>query len=250
VLTSVCLCRSTAKKVGKLFYDMGFLSSDEVVICSATDLVGEYQGHTGPKVINLFETSLGKVLFIDEAYRLTAKRGSSSFTNQAVGELVDAMTKPRYAGKMIVVLAGYTEDMEELLRSNPGLRSRFPVHVDFPCMEPQQCVQHLKQELGKLKIEITGGNFGPNDVEKWDNVHKILAKLSATKGWANGRDIETLAKGLIAQVFVKAGTTSQAGAKKRKVQLTISLDEPIKSLQYFLRERNGLPNNIEYSVPC
>jgi uncharacterized protein YggU (UPF0235/DUF167 family) len=114
-------------------------------------------------------------------------------------------------------------------------------------MEPQQCVQHLKQELGKLKIEITGGNFGPKDVENWDNVHRMLTKLSATKGWANGRDIETLAKTLIAHVFVKAGTTNQAGAKK--VQLTISLDELIEYLQYLLRERKGLPNNTEYSVP-
>lgn len=85
--------------MGKLFYDMGLLSSDEVVFCSATDLVGQYQGQTGPKVINLFESSLGKVLFIDEAYRLTSERGSSSLNSEAVGELVDSMTNPRYSGK-------------------------------------------------------------------------------------------------------------------------------------------------------
>lgn len=196
--------------MGKLFYDMGLLSSDEVVVCSATDLVGQYQGQTGPKVINLFESALGKVLFIDEAYRLKAERGSISVNNEAVGELVDAMTRPRYSGKMVVVLAGYTEDMEELLQSNPGLRSRFPTDVDFPCMGPQQCVQHLRQELGKLKIEISGGNTNSKDIEKWENIHSVLTQLSRTEGWANGRDIETLAKTLIGHVFVKVATTIPA----------------------------------------
>ncbi|RKK82176.1 hypothetical protein BFJ71_g15360 [Fusarium oxysporum] len=109
---------STARKVGKLFYDIGFLSSDEVVTCSVTNLTEELSGHTGPKVINQFELGLGKVLFIDEAYRLIG----DSFHKEAIGELVDVMTKPRYAHNMVVILAGYSDEMEELLMLNPGLR--------------------------------------------------------------------------------------------------------------------------------
>lgn len=239
--------RSTARKVGQLFYDMGFLSSAEVMTCSATDLIGEYQGHTGPKVISQFEAALGKVLFIDEAYRLTAGHGggSSNFVQEAIGELVDAMTKPRYSGKMIVILAGYTEEMEYLMRSNPGLRSRFPTHVVFPCLQPQQCMQLLRQELSKLAIDITGGHCDPIDVEKWKKIYRILAKLSVTKGWANGRDIETLAKRIIAHVFIKAATLSQASAAEGQAQLTISTDELIKSLQDMLRQRKGTPKNMD-----
>lgn len=117
---------STARKVGKLFYDIGFLSSDEVVTCSVTNLTGELSGHTGPKVINQFELGLGKVLFIDEAYRLIG----DSFHKEAIGELVDVMTKPRYAHNMVVILAGYSDEMEELLMLNPGLRSRFPTVLE------------------------------------------------------------------------------------------------------------------------
>ncbi|KAJ0144633.1 hypothetical protein HZ326_12620 [Fusarium oxysporum f. sp. albedinis] len=116
---------STARKVGKLFYDIGFLSSDEVVTCSVTNLTGELSGHTGPKVINQFELGLGKVLFIDEAYRLIG----DSFHKEAIGELVDVMTKPRYAHNIVVILAGYSDEMEELLMLNPGLRSRFPTAI-------------------------------------------------------------------------------------------------------------------------
>jgi hypothetical protein len=64
-----CGKTTTARKLGSVFYDMGLLSSTEVVECSATDLVGEYVGQTGPKTRSVFERALGRVLFVDEAYR-------------------------------------------------------------------------------------------------------------------------------------------------------------------------------------
>jgi SpoVK/Ycf46/Vps4 family AAA+-type ATPase len=146
----------TAKKVGQIFYNVGFLSSDEVITCSVTDIIGEYTGHTGPKLISQFERALGKVLFIDETYWLApgASGGSGSFAAEAVGELVDAMTKPRYAQNMIVILVGYTEEIEVLMHSNQGLRGRFPTEVLFPYMQPEHCLKHLKEETRKVKVEI------------------------------------------------------------------------------------------------
>lgn len=81
---------------------MGFLGTAEVVECSATDLIGQYIGQTGPKVQQQFDKALGKVLFIDEAYRL----GQGHFSKEAMGEIVDATTKDKYAKKMIIILAG------------------------------------------------------------------------------------------------------------------------------------------------
>jgi SpoVK/Ycf46/Vps4 family AAA+-type ATPase len=68
---------------------MGFLSSSKVEECSASDLVGQYVGHTGPKTKKLFEKALGQVLFIDEAYRL----GEGRFAQEAVDELVGLLTQ-------------------------------------------------------------------------------------------------------------------------------------------------------------
>ena len=82
---------------------MEFLASDNVVECSVTDIVGEYVGQMGPKVTRKVDEALGKVLFIDKAYRL----GEGSFTKEAIDELVDCLTKPKYNGKMIAILAGY-----------------------------------------------------------------------------------------------------------------------------------------------
>lgn len=87
---------TTARKFGQVYYDLGFLSQVEVVECSATDLIGQYVGETGPKTIKQLERGLGKVLFIDEAYRL----GEGSFAQEAINELVDTVTKPQFAGKL------------------------------------------------------------------------------------------------------------------------------------------------------
>ena len=113
---------STARKIGKIYYDMGFLATAEVVECSAKDMVGEYVGQTGPKTEKLVERALGKVLFIDEAYRLA----EGHFAKEAVDELVDCVTKPKFFQKIIIVLAGYDKDINRLMSLNPGLTSRFP----------------------------------------------------------------------------------------------------------------------------
>lgn len=191
--------------MGRLFYDMGLLSSADVHICSVTDLIGEYSGHTGPKVLAQFDSGLGKVLFIDEAYRLTSLEQGDHFTREAVGEIVDAMTKPRYMGNMVVILAGYGDEMEKLMQVNPGLRSRFPTHITFPSMKPDHCFEYLTQLLSKMSIkpqpdtpssETQSGNRGRAILE-------VFRRLSLIEGWGNARDVGTLAESIIGHSFVK-----------------------------------------------
>ncbi|KAK8115636.1 hypothetical protein PG984_012138 [Apiospora sp. TS-2023a] len=229
---------STAKKFGKLFYNMSFISSDEVITCSATDLIGRYIGHTGPKVISQFEQGLGKFLFIDEAYRLNpGSGGGGDFVRDAIGEMVDIMTKPRFVGNMVVILAGYEKDMEDLMQSNPGLRSRFPTHITFPHMTPEHCLQHLKQQLSRVKIRMLDG-MGDSTTETHQIIHRSFMELSKTKGWANGRDVETLAKRIIQNVFIK---TAEAEAEQESglEQLVVTSDTIIVKLDNMLRERSG-----------
>lgn len=223
---------------------MGFLSTNEVVTCSATDLIGEWQGHTGPKVIAQFNAAVGKVLFIDEAYRLTAKRstGSTDFVREAAEEIVDAMTQPRYAGNMVVILAGYTDEMEDLMRSNPGLRSRFPTRVLFPPMDSGQALAHLKSQLAKVDIGLDVPDAVRPGDERWKKVHRLLTKLGATRGWASGRDIETLAKTIVGRVFIGVG---QAEEVAEPGPLAVSTEELIKFLQNMLRERKTAPDDEE-----
>ncbi|PKS07997.1 hypothetical protein jhhlp_006609 [Lomentospora prolificans] len=218
---------STARLIGQIFYDMGFLASNEVVECSATDLIGQFKGHTGPKVQGLMEKGLGKILFIDEAYRLG---GDSSFNEEAVGELVDCLTKQRYMQKMVVILAGYSEDMDMLMKSNRGLRGRFSTEVVFPQLTPAQCLLFLGQLLAKMDIAIRD-RTAPSPEEK-AKVQRLLAKLSATRDWANGRDIETLSRKIVGEVYMSEG---RKGRKSTRLQ--VSTREMIVFLQDMLRAR-------------
>lgn len=172
-----------------MFYDLGFLSHVEVVECSATDLIGQYVGQTGPKTIKQLERGLGKVLFVDEAYRL----GEGMFAQEAVNELVDTMTKPKFAGKMVIILAGYDNDMNRLLSVNEGLSSRFADEIIFPSLGSTYCLQLLSTKLKEsnvlsLKLES----------QKFKNLMDELSKLP---GWGNARDVQTLAKSIVRAVF-------------------------------------------------
>ncbi|KAF5507905.1 Stage V sporulation protein K [Colletotrichum aenigma] len=224
---------STARKIGRLYYDMGLLSTDEVVSCSVTDIIGEYLGQTGPKVCNTLETGLGKVLFIDEAYPLAtgaSSRGGSSFHMEAVGELVDAMTQPRYRNNMVIILAGYTHKMECLLLTNPGLRSRFPEHITFEPMAPHPCLQYLKNQLHKLKIGIV------EEDDSSEIVHGLFECLSLTTGWASGRDVETLARRIVSSVYMQQG---KSGNREVVGSLQITTTNLVPILEEMWEERRG-----------
>ncbi|KAK2762566.1 hypothetical protein FQN54_000739 [Arachnomyces sp. PD_36] len=189
---------TTARKFGRVYYDLGFLSQIDVVECSATDLIGQYVGQTGPKTIKQLERGLGKVLFIDEAYRL----GEGMFAQEAVNELVDNITKPRFAGKLVIILAGYDRDMNNLLSVNEGLSSRFADEIVFPPLGPQDCLKLLGEELKKKQIVFP--------LIHNDKMHRQLldaiSELSKLPSWGNARDVQTLAKSMTRLVFMNNTT--------------------------------------------
>ncbi|KAM0429739.1 hypothetical protein ACHAPT_006345 [Fusarium lateritium] len=193
---------TAANKMGKVYYDMGFLASTGVIECSATDLIGEYVGHTGPKVQQLLDRALGRILFIDEAYRLAADR--NSFAKEAVDELVDSVTKTKYQGKLIIILAGYVEDINSLLNINPGMTSRFPESIDFDPLGPEACIKLMTSQLQawKAKLEEKKKPVDLSCLEKphWRFIKKLEKKfhvLSAQDSWANARDVKELAKKIV-----------------------------------------------------
>ncbi|KAF4635676.1 hypothetical protein G7Y89_g2409 [Cudoniella acicularis] len=219
---------TTARKIGQIYYDIGFLSEPRVIECSVSDLVGEYKGWTGPKVIDLLDQALGKVLFVDEAYRL----GHGDFATEAVSELVDCITKPRYANKLVIILAGYESDMNNLLRVNQGLASRFSTEVVFHSLPPEQCLALLHQRVGALGIHV--GGLGPDATENGSiALNKLFNDLAATPSWANGRDIETLAKIVIGETFRSCAAEGKAG------DLTLSYNKLVAILGGLLEQRRN-----------
>lgn len=179
---------STARKMGQVYYDMGLLASTEVIEKSATDLIGQYVGQTRPKTQNLLEHALGKVLFIDEPYHLA----EGNFAKEAMDELVDCITKPKFARKLIIILAGYDADINQLISINPGLTSRFPKSLQFKPLSPGNCIQLLKKLLSKKKrslLEQSQTKFDISCVQHPDpNLNKKMTQgfdtLSKTASWA------------------------------------------------------------------
>ncbi|KAI0387532.1 P-loop containing nucleoside triphosphate hydrolase protein [Hypomontagnella monticulosa] len=185
---------STARRMGKIYYDMGFLSDGNVVECSATDIIGQYVGHTGPKVQKKFDEALGRVLFIDEAYRLAGDH----FAKEAMDEIVDCLTKERYQNKLVVILAGYDNDINRLMSQNPGLTSRFPETVSFRNLPPRHCRDLLLQCLRNKKLDITGLEASPTLDGK---LLSLFGTLAQTPSWGNARDVQTLAKTVFSKIM-------------------------------------------------
>ena len=119
---------TVARILGRLFKSLNILESGHVVEVERADLVGEFVGQTAQKVKNKIEEAIGGILFIDEAYSL-ARGGEKDFGKEAIDTLVKAMED--HKNDLILILAGYKKEMEYFLMSNPGLRSRFPIHLTF-----------------------------------------------------------------------------------------------------------------------
>lgn len=117
-----------ARIVASMFKEMGLLKSGHLVETDRGGLVAEYVGHTAKKTEEVFRSALGGVLFIDEAYALSAD--GNSFGMEAINTLVKLIED--YRGEIIVILAGYKKEMSDFLKSNSGLESRFPLKIDFP----------------------------------------------------------------------------------------------------------------------
>ena len=136
-----------ARLVAKYLKAIDALKGGQLVEVTRADLVGRYTGHTAPLTNSVIESALGGVLFIDEAYSLY--RGEQdSFGLEAIDTLVKGMEDHR--DELVVILAGYTREMETFLTANSGLASRFPNRIEFPDYTAVELLQ-ITQGLAKNK---------------------------------------------------------------------------------------------------
>ena len=120
---------TVALKMADLLHRLGYLEKGHLVHAMRDDLVGEYIGHTAPKTKRVLEQAMGGVLFIDEAYYLYRANDSKDYGQECVDILLQVMEKDR--DKLVVILAGYKDRMDEFFECNPGMSSRIAHHLDF-----------------------------------------------------------------------------------------------------------------------
>lgn len=119
---------TVASLIGKIYVKLGVLKKNTIISCERKDLVGQYQGATARIVADKAAQADGGILFIDEAYQLHLD-DKDTFGMEAIGTLLSIVEEKR--DSLMVILAGYDEDMDEFLNTNPGLRSRFPTTIRF-----------------------------------------------------------------------------------------------------------------------
>jgi hypothetical protein len=177
---------TVAQIMGRIFYDLGCLPTDKLVIARRDMLIGEYLGQTAPKMQKVLESALGGTLFIDEAYSLTPRpKGAyhvDPYNKEAIDTLVPFMSNNK--GKLAIIVAGYEEEIQEFLNSNPGLPGRFTNFINFPDYTPVECIEIFNKLVVKKKLRLTA--------EAAAILPDIFLKLRAGPNWANARDVGTL----------------------------------------------------------
>jgi len=143
---------TVARCIARLFKELDVLKKGHVIEIERADLVGEYIGHTALKTREQIQRALGGVLFIDEAYSL-ARGGEKDFGKEAIDCMVKAMED--YKDQLILILAGYKKEMEWFLQSNPGLRSRFPIHINFPDYTINELLEIAELMLNKRQYRLS-----------------------------------------------------------------------------------------------
>jgi SpoVK/Ycf46/Vps4 family AAA+-type ATPase/energy-coupling factor transporter ATP-binding protein EcfA2 len=176
---------TVAELIGEIYYGMGVLSSGHLVEVDRSKLVGQYIGDTEKNTLNAIKSAAGGVLFIDEAYNLfTNEPDRRDFGLRVIETLLTYLSMEKT--NMIVILAGYTIEMENLLQSNPGLKSRFSYIFHFNDYTPEQLMKIGSFVMKKEQYEITP------EAEKKLTQYVINAYSNKDEHFGNGRFITRL----------------------------------------------------------
>ena len=170
-----------ARLMGMLYYELSLLPQGQLVECSASDLISQNVGGTARLVRDRVQEAMGGVLFIDEAYSLSTNQHGIEAINQLVNDL------STYEGQFAVILAGYPNDIDNLMRENDGLARRFPNEFVLPNYTSDEMKQ-IFLRMAEKDPDITIGN---ELLEVLDNFCEAWVGGS-TRGWGNAGEAETL----------------------------------------------------------
>ena len=175
---------SVARIVAEIYKDLGILEKGHLVECDRSSLVAGYTGQTAIKTNEVIDSALDGVLFIDEAYTLARNDGQDSFGQEAIDTLLKRMEDDR--GRLIVIVAGYTDEMKTFIESNPGLASRFNRYIEFPDYTESELLEIFKRLAEKQKLVLSS---------EFENALKMLFRHVIAKGassFGNGRGVRNL----------------------------------------------------------
>ena len=170
---------TVALRMAELLHRLGYLESGHLVHVMRDDLVGQYIGQTAPKTRRVLDQAMGGVLFIDEAYYLYRAADSKDYGQEAIDIMLQVMEKER--DKLVVILAGYKDRMDEFFESNPGMHSRIAHHLDFAAYDVDELVA-----IGRLMLEQASYYLSPGAEEAF---RQYLSRRMRGPRFANARSV-------------------------------------------------------------
>lgn len=224
-----------AKIIGQIYAKIGILPNQTFKKVTRSDLIAGYLGQTAIKTQKVIESSLGGVLFIDEAYSLADLEQRDSFSKECVDTLCEALSQ--YKDNWLVIIAGYeTEIKQQLFKTNPGLESRFIWRFTLDTYTPMELF-----EIFKKKVEMGGWSIDPIIGERWFSKNKASFPFL-------GRDMEGLfTYSKIAHSRRIFGLSNKSGNEKKRILLE-DLDKGFESFEKF--SKNKPQSSVLYDMYC
>ena len=193
---------TVAKLVGEIYHNMGLLSKGHTVETNRSKLVGEYIGMTEKKTLEAIEEARGGVLFIDEAYTLVSHESDTKdFGKEILNALLTVLSEPQ--PDMIVILAGYEDKMMNMMKTNPGLKDRFPLTFHFDDYSAEELMEMACRTLKAGNYRLT------DDAHKCLNTLIEKAAANRNEYFGNGRWVHNLIyQGIIKSMARRVMTSS------------------------------------------
>ncbi len=210
---------TVARLLGGIYKELGVLSSGHLVETDRSGLVASYIGQTAPKVKDKIQEAMGGILFIDEAYAL-AKGGEQDFGKEAIDTLVADIEN--YRNDLMVIIAGYSDDMDYFLSQNQGLKSRFPNEIIFEDYTPDELLTIFKND-----VKHRGGLLAEDTDEI---ITKLIAEKSRKSDFGNARGVRNLVDKVFEQRSMRIAGMLNDGKTPSQEELQTVVTEDIEPL--------------------
>ena len=170
---------TVAMRIAEILHRLGYITRNHVVAVTRDDLVGQYVGHTAPKTKEVLKRAYGGVLFIDEAYYLYRPENERDYGVEAIEILLQVMENERE--RLVVILAGYRDRMDEFFELNPGMASRVAHHIDFPDYGTDELLA-----IGRMMLSDAAYELSP---EAESALGRDLARAAGRPRFAHARSV-------------------------------------------------------------
>ena len=206
---------TVARIVARIYKDLGILKSGHMVETDRSGLVAEYMGQTAVKTNAICDSALNGVLFIDEAYALVPKNDNGGdYGQEAISTLLKRMEDDR--DKLVVIIAGYPDEMKRFINSNPGLQSRFNRYINFPDYTPEELTKIFMMYVRKNQYTLSD--------EAKDYLMERLVDIVAKKDryFGNARYVRNVFEKSIQHQANRLSKSSSAKTEEELKEITLS----------------------------